>query len=181
MARISSDLEEGQAIPDVLPVQEDGSDYPYLLFAGNQMHASNTVTDLVGAIIEGYDDIDQSPEGNDDALWQRYLHAVAMANFIQKSFIVKSTKDGRLDVNKLDENDLNALMGERNLPVTDVEKWNHNVPLVLIATDYAPFGTLRSKPEGNIMWLDPSLENQYLLSLANLGLVNYYVSSGEQD
>lgn len=179
MARISTQIEEGQDVPDVLPTQHDGTDYPYLLFAGNQMHASDNVTDLIGAVIAGYDDIEQTPDGNEDALWQRYLHAVAMANFVQKSVVAQGGIDKTFDLNQLNEDDINALLQDRGLPVSDVDKWNHDVPLVLIATDYAPFGTLRSKPEGNVLWIDPSLENKYLQSLSELGLVNFYIHEGE--
>ena len=56
---------------------------------------------------------------------------------------------------------LNALMVERTVPLTEVSEWTFEVPLVLVDTDYAPF-TERARPDGRIIWIDPSDEARYL-------------------
>ena len=55
-------------------------------------------------------------------------------------------------------------------------EWTEDVPLVAVATDYAPF-TARPAPTGRVVMLDPSSEMGFCLSLAALGLFEFYTKA----
>lgn len=52
---------------------------------------------------------------------------------------------------------------------------NADVPLVLVATEYAPYGTA-VKPAGNVMWVDPFTETTFLDTLSEIGIVELLVN-----
>ena len=75
------------------------------------------------------------------------------------------------------------LFQDRSVPFAGVDRdgvvsseWIEDVPLVAIATDYSPF-TERPTPTGRVVMLDPSSEMGYCLSLAALGLFEFYTKA----
>lgn len=140
---------------------------------------ADTVTELLGALIPGYADMPGTPQGDVQALAARYDHAVAVATAVQADVACQAVARGTLDPAAEDEDTLTALFADRTEPMVgagrptgDSPTWSHEVPLVLIGTDYAPF-TDRGRPTGRIIWLDPSTETGYLYSLAEVGMVRY--------
>jgi len=174
------------------PPRDDHGSWPFLLLhAGDatqrptdiSLTFADTATELVGALIPGYDAIPHSTGSNcagrgtpsdadhDEALWLRYSQAVATAALVQQHILAAAVTNGDFDSAAVPEDALTALLGDK----TDVftgEQWRWNVLLVLISTDYAPF-TQRPKPAGRVAYLDPSTETTYLTSLHEAGLVRF--------
>lgn len=74
----------------------------------------------------------------------------------------------RRDLDAAGEDVLTALFSSRSKPHEDGD-WYHDVPLVLIATDYEPY-TDRKRPSGKIVWISPETEVTFLRALEVLGL-----------
>lgn len=174
--------------PIVEPLHEDGAPFASVLVAaadadgGQAITFADSATDLVAQLIEGYDAIPDTDEGHDDALFARYLFLLRVAAMHQAALIETAVDAGDFDPTRADDELLTALFSERGkpfegrrLPTGEVEQdWTADVPLVLIDTDYAPF-TERHRPQGRVVWLDPSLETTFLESLDRLSLIGYRV------
>lgn len=143
---------------------------------------ADSVTELVGALIAGYDTIPfgdmASAEDHDEALGMRYEHAVLMASVIQQGVLSEAANSGSFDPATVDEVTLTALFRDKKVAL-DVPQWSSELPLVLVRTDYAPF-TQRTLPTGTVAFLNPATESEYLSSLHELGLVEVYALSTDE-
>jgi hypothetical protein len=72
------------------------------------------------------------------------------------------------------EDTLIALSMDKWEMFDEIAEWNHKVPLVLVATGYAPYNST-PRPTGNVLWLDPFTETTYLETLAEIGLIELMV------
>ena len=158
----------------------DGGAWPFAMTKGEQTVFSDTAGGILAHIIPGYDQIadadveNSNRPGHDEALIVRWQSAVATASEIQAFICADLALEERFDPAAETETTLTALFGDKTIPIETFEVWDHEViPLVLVATDYAPF-TERTPVTGNVLWLDPSDEVAYLRSLANLGVISFY-------
>lgn len=95
--------------------------------------------------------------------------------------MAEATNEDRFDPSTSSEDVLTALFNEREIPFEGVTgpdgsvsvNWEHEVPLVLIDTDYAPF-TERPTPTGSVVLLRPSSELEYLRSLSDAGMIQLF-------
>lgn len=159
--------------------------WPFLMAHGDQITWADTRSELVGALIDGYDDLADTPDGVAEATWARYRQAVAVAADVQASILMDATDSGDFDPEQLaatpeGEAILNALMVERTVPLTELAGWAFEVPIVLIDTDYAPF-TEAARPDGRIIWIDPSDESRYLASLERVKRVRVFAIGPPSD
>lgn len=166
-----------------VPPREDGEEFQHvLLYGDNQMAFADRLGELIGLVIPDYDELPDTPSGDEEALIQRHRHLAGVANAVQADYNAKAVQRGLLDPNTTDENLLTATAHDRVNPWPGVLNgddprpsfnWDHPLPIVLIVTDYDPFVPSRSLPTGNVVLLDPSDEARYLESLTRLGLVTY--------
>lgn len=170
----------------VIPEHTEGGEWLYSLGHGQgEFSFADRAADLIAIILPDYDALADDEDGDGEALWQRYRHVVQLAAQAQSGINASATAKGDLDPATCGEEVLTALMQDRELPWIGFDRpggrsdldWQFKVPLVLIATQYAPF-TDASRPSGRIIWLDPSRETSYLESLAALGLVDFRVKQG---
>lgn len=155
-----------------------------LLLPNGRCHFADTATELIDKILSS-EDVDYLGMDSDGALIARYEAAVAMAATIQTGLNRKAVESGTLVLEQAGETVLTALHVEKTVPwegmpdagFGDEARWTHDVPLVLIATDYYPY-TQRQKPTGNLAWIDPGTETTFLSSLNGLGLVGWSVYRG---
>ena len=143
----------------------------YRLVHAEQTQVSGSLTQLVGKLIPGYADLPAGPVGDDAALLARWEHAVAAANLVQQVLIGAAVESGDFDVNLVSEGALSNLFASR-IETVEVGEWSEKVPLVLIASSYAPF-TERQPPTGNVRWINPHNERTFLESLAAVGLIEF--------
>ncbi len=141
---------------------------------------ADTATELVGVLIPDYDAIPANSDGDtpcsdadhDTALWMRYGQAVHTVTVLQESALAAATNNGDFDPAAASEDTLTTMLGGKTVVFTG-EQWPEQaVPLYLIATDYAPFTDV-PRPAGNVVYLDPSTETAYLISLHEMGLVRF--------
>lgn len=159
-----------------VPSRADGLAWPYAMATDNGTLFADTVTELVAELIPGYAGLPETADGAIDALHARYEAAVSHANLIQGLLAAVANAEGEFDAAAESESTLTALFADREQFVADFTVWDHQVPVVLIATDYAPYTDV-PRPSGNITWLDPATETSLLQSLRDLGVILYFVAS----
>lgn len=130
---------------------------------------ADSLSDIVGVLIEGYDDLDDEHE--DDLHLQARIDFLApLAAHAQTMILADLAQRGI----HLTEEELNAALRSKEEPV-GVARWNPAEPLILLATAYEPY-TDEARPEGSILWLDPTNEAAFLSSLNKLGIGELWVT-----
>lgn len=132
---------------------------------------ADSLTDIVAVIIEGYDQLDDEHE--DDLHLQARIDTLApLAKSAQALVLADlATRDIRLT-----EDELNAALLDKEQSVA-ISRWNPAEPLILLTTAYEPF-TDAARPEGSILWLDPTNEAAFLGSLNKIGEGELWVTGG---
>lgn len=154
--------------PPALPVQGNGSPYPFAMAHRNQVVFATDRAELVSVLIPGYLKVD-----GDDALFARYRSCVEIANTLQPRLAADAHEAGVFDTQSSPEAVLTALFTNRYEKIDDFSRWDHEVTLVLVATGYAPY-TANARPEGRILWLDPYTEETYLATLEEAGVIELH-------
>lgn len=175
MATITIDFTD--TLPESLPVREDGSQYPFGLAWADRAVLADTRTELTEEIIDGYADLPEGEEGDTEALFSRYRASVHFANTMQQVLAANAAEEGIFDPSVESEDVLTALFTDRSEKIDEITEWTHTVPLVLVATEYAPYGTT-PKPTGNVLCIDPFTETTFLSTLSELGIVEFLVNEG---
>lgn len=164
------------ALPDTLPVREDGTAYPFALAWEDKAVLAESRTELTAELIEGYADLPETEEGDTEALYARYRTSVQIANTLQQVLAANATEEGKFDPSLQTEDVLTAIFTDRAEKIDEITEWtNADVPLVLVATEYAPYGTA-VKPTGNVLWVDPFTETTFLDTLSEIGIVELLVN-----
>jgi hypothetical protein len=168
---------DGQAaLPDYVG-SSDG--WRYLLFEPNgEALVSDTATDLVAKIIGlEYEGLPDNEAGSDEAFGLRYDFLLSFAAFFQTIKIQDAIYADHFDLEATDDETLTILFQERTVPFETRDGatpvWNHPVPLILIAVDYAPYSS-RPKPVGNVIFVDPYTETSFLDAYCRLSSATLY-------
>lgn len=140
-------------------------DWQYALLGADSTLYTDSLTDVVGAVIDGYSDLGDTDSDHDEALAMRYDHTVRLAQFFQASVNSASAEV----IAAMSDDELGDVFASKGSVVVSRE-WTSQVPLFLVATDYAPF-TARPAPTGNVVLLDPSTEMTFVQALVAFGLV----------
>jgi hypothetical protein len=161
-------ISSGQSAGE-FPASLTGSLFRFALVRGETTTFSDSTSDLVGAIIPGY----ELSTGDDEALIARWQCAAATATQVQQLMAAAAG----LDPGAEDEPTLTAIFTDRASPLPAGSltggAWDHEVPLVLLATDYQPF-TGAPAPRGNALFIDSSTERAFLRTLSVLGVCEFY-------
>ena len=170
------------------PGHPDGAEWLYLVMwpNGDLVYSDNLSEVCLEAIQDDrYKDLlgDDSDEAHDECLVIRYEELVNLANKVQAWMVEEGADRGVIDLANAGEDVLTALFQDRQVPFAGVWRdgelsfeWTEDVPLVCIATDYTPFMS-RPAPTGRVVMLDPSSEMGFCLSLAALGLFEFYTKA----
>lgn len=162
-------------VPETLPVRDDGTNFPFAALLEDSIILSDSRTGILASLIEGYGDIPENDEGDQEALVARYEFSVATADLHQQIIAAEKLNSGEFDHTVEDEETLTSIFTSRRERLPEMTRWDHSVPLVLVGTDYAPYTSL-VRPEGNVMWVEPYNETLFLNSLEGLGLLELHVS-----
>lgn len=165
--------------PAVAPIPDQGGSYRFeLSYSDDYRRAyADTLTELCGALIEGYDpaaiaehlsgqgvpndQLETEVLGECDEL--RILYAVGVQVRLQAAInAVEPIED-------LPPEQQAKLFGDR-VHQPAIDHWDADIPIVLSTHDYQPYGPLH-KPDGNIIWIDPRDESTFLISLGAAGIV----------
>lgn len=158
--------------------KDDGSLWPFVMIHNDRTVFADTRTELVGALIKGYDDID--PTDSVTALVDRFDEALALANRLQGFIagVVASDPESDFTYGDATEEELTLFLSDRlerpeqNIGVTH---WEHEVPLVLITTMFQPHDDAEIVT-GNVIWIDPTDETTFLDSLESVGQIRLFTS-----
>lgn len=164
----------GQEWAYALTIREERSDGPV-----DVVHFADGPTDLVSILIPGYSAIPRNAAGDEYALLERYRYAVGIAQLHQEKLLADAVTDSSFDPAAATEQLLTDLLASKAVPA-DVDAWDEAVPLVLIATDYAP-ATSRPAPTGNVLFVDPHTEAGLLESLDLIGVFCLFGRPGTSD
>ncbi|WP_156250949.1 hypothetical protein [Pseudactinotalea terrae] len=142
-------------------------DATFALLVDGEAYYADTVTELVAALIPGYD------TDHEITLEQRWRMAVLRTNALQADLAVRAVEADPHLMGRLTEEELTALFASRGDLFAVPATWTCDIPLVLIATDFAPY-TDRPAPEGNVRFIDPADERGLLMSLTAAGDLTFY-------
>jgi hypothetical protein len=151
--------------------------YAALEYEDGTVVLADSLTDLVATLIDDYDP-ENTIRGAVDAYLERCEFAVQVAGARQALQAFAANQEGLFDHEVESEEVLTTIFSEKDVFIPEIEMWNHQVPLVLIATDYFPT-TAISQPTGNIQWVNPSTELTLLTSLTELGDFRLHIQAGE--
>lgn len=155
--------------------RDDGTPWPLSMIVSQQTILGETASDLIAHLIPGYGELPDDDDGDTAALIMRWQSCVATASDVQALICADRVQEGRFDPVQETEETLSVLFGDKTVPIEDIASWdNEDVPLILIATDYAPFSE-RPPVTGHVLWLDPSDEATFLRSLSNIGVIEFNV------
>lgn len=158
---------------DVIPPRPDGGRWPFLLISNAGFVYADSLIDLVGHVIPGYEDVEDSYEGDVQAFILRVEAAAQIATIVQALAVRGADEDPESGFTVADasEDVLTALFSPRGvavLPFTGV--WEEEVPLVLVSADYRPY-TSTELPSGNVAFIDPTDDRLFLESLEGVGFI----------
>jgi len=172
------------------PPHPGGGEWSYLVMGPDgALTYSDSLTDLVATVIsdDHYKDLigDDSDEANDACLYMRYDELVHLGGKVQAWMVQDGADRGVIDLANVGEDVLTVLFQSRDTPFEGVERggklsfeWAEDVPLVAVSVHYLPFSQ-RPAPTGRVVMLDPSSEMGFMLSLAALGAIEFYVTNGD--
>lgn len=151
------------------PLHADGTRYRFeILHAGFTCRDyADTYTDLVDILIPGYLDMDERTR------WEARLAYLTRAQVVAQACL--NTADA---FHTLTDTQQQVLQGPRHVPPV-VAIWDAPIPLILIATYYAPAGKAPRPArdqgmEPNVIWVDPSDDTTFIESLHDIGLVSLH-------
>jgi hypothetical protein len=161
------------------PVTNTGQPYRYeLTYDGDHRRAyADTLTELCGALIEGYDPdaitqrlVDEDiPDAQLEPLVTGELDELRIVHSVGVQVRLQAEINAQAPIDQLPPDKLQLLRSDR-VTQPAIDHWDSDVPLVLSAHDYQPDGDL-PRPTGDIIWLDPRDESTYLSTLEAAGLI----------
>lgn len=130
--------------------------------------ATDTRTELIETLFPGYAEMNDA----DAFLWRHdYLDSLIpplRASLFSRANTAPEEGGRPEDIEALSEDELNTYLNEDSNVIEG--DWTANLPIFALATHYAPV-TGMPRPEGNIIWLDPTDETTFLDALATAGLI----------
>lgn len=158
--------------PPAPPLKEDGSLYAFRCHfnSGANIAFTDELEELVNLVIPDYTNLSEEEK---DLARLRFLKG---QRTMAAAAIVADLKEGEVN-----EQEYQVLLD--NAPsgwgANGLDLWSSEVPLVLVAQDYAPYtqtprplsGLGDAAAPANILWLDALNASTFLESLNNLGLI----------
>jgi hypothetical protein len=177
MTFITVDTDENGDLPATLPTQEDGTPFPFVMEVSDTVVFSDSRTDLVGLIIDGYDQIPKTADGDREALLARAAFASRYADGLQQLLVSRAIEDGAFNVNDASQPVMEALFNSRATHAFQSKsgEWNGPVPLVIAAHLYAPYQDTPQLPRGDVIVIDGYTETTFLETVSETQLVRLSV------
>lgn len=159
----------------ILPRDENGTEWPFILIQGSTAYQAHSRTELVSAIIDGYEDIAHSAEGDTEALLARIDAAIEIASKLQGEATAFAADE--LGINFEEFPELAELVfTPKEVALTIEGGYDYDLPLYLVTSTYDAVES--DVPQGEaIIVIDPSNEATFLSSLVATGLCDLRVVS----
>ncbi|MBC9927308.1 hypothetical protein [Leucobacter sp. cx-169] len=162
----------------------DAEVFPFtFLLQDNSLIGSDTLTGICEATIEGYADIGEADtaDGVDEHLMARTDALASLGGTLQAVLLAEVS--GRIPGTEeaLSEDQLTALLHPKGAEVLEFDEWTHpDIPLILLATQYAPYNDEVIAPAGeNIVWLNGHDERRFIQSLELVGMGSLLVNEAK--
>lgn len=156
-----------------VPSTVNGEQWPYVLIStvGQPTFASDSISQIVDNILPDHGLAATSTEQFE----LRYDALTELATRVQAGLYLQALEDFDGDLNEvLNEFGMTAIMHPKDGAPLEFRDWPFDeVPLVLHATNYAPYSGLAAPAGENIIWADASDERSFLDSLSRLGVVRF--------
>lgn len=137
-----------------------------LLMAGTaETVFAETRSGITDQVVSGHAEADS----DEDRLALRSGFLSELAAHVQSAVLSSVGTEG------LDEDALTVLMHDRATDVVELGTWDSDLPLLLIATGYAPYTDIPAPTGDTVLWLDPATETTFLDSLARAGAAELLV------
>ncbi len=169
------------------PASPHGDVWPYVLEVHATTYYADELASLVAVFIPGYTEIQRSSDIGFNMVVDRQAltlntSLIEYATQEQRRFVDLALEQGVLKFSQPPNEVQRVLTKSKGLPFDGLMSqdsldyhWDHVVPLILFATDYAPYSD-RPRPTGhNIIFLDATTERTFLDSVATLGLCRFFV------
>lgn len=158
-----------------LPQDENGSPWPFILIREDTAYLAHSRTELVGALIDGYEDIPHTSAGDEEALLARIDVAVEVASALQGAASAFATNESGVNFEEFPE--LAELVFTPKEVALDIEGgYQYDLPLYVVTSTYD--AAKKNVPEGeSVIVIDPSDETTLLSSLAATGICSLLVAS----
>ena len=162
------------------PVRPSGGEWTHamMLHDGSTVYA-DTAAEIVEEMMPGLDSLDEPARSQ-----ARIRHAARTAADVQQMVIDRARYEGTFDPDDAEVAPLvQILVTDKSLSLSlelpqhpgEPADWLPVVPLVLLATSYAPT-TEYPRIGGNVIWIDPATDESYLASLNATGLFSYWAA-----
>ena len=162
--------------PIVAPTHEDGTGYRYCLYFNGYATVAfaDSYLDLLDALIPGYADLSE-----EDAAFERIKLAGGVAAVVQAEILAQ------VDREDIADEDWAVLIAPRLGAQPRADWWTCEVPLIVVETGYEPFTDVPRPASGlsaaadapNLWWIRPAEEEDFLLSLHEIGFVRLMEST----
>lgn len=153
------------------PAKPDGALYAYeLIYAGGTRRAyGDDLADLIEVVLPGYE------TWTEQQRWEARLHLAIRAQ------VVVQAEENATDAFRTLPTEAQAVLQDARHEPPTVVSWPYPVPLVLVASFYAPAGLVPRpvREQGmapNVIWIDPSDETSLLTSLHDAGFLTVNTS-----
>ena len=159
---------------DSTPKNDDGEEFALVMVGQDQIVFSDGYGALNAALFDDeYADLD--PEGQ---LEKRHDLAVILATSVQGNVVSNLLEKEALATETLTEPEINLIFNSKDLPWESEGEWNAKdtlgevIPLVIVATMYAPFTEIARVAGADVLYIDPTTEENFVTSLSALGIVD---------
>jgi len=163
-----------------IPTKPNGEKWDHALLMSETLFLADSAHEIIsGAISEGYDQIPDTEEGNEDALLVRYQLACQYATAAQLEAVNGYLQEhGTLD--DVAEEFINAAFTPRADPIPlEGPSWTGPFPLVAVATNYAPYRPGVKVPRGDVRLINPYTDTTLLESFSAAGICQYRIHEGD--
>lgn len=161
---------------------DDAPRFPFAFLANdNTLIGADSLTGLCESMISGYSEL----EGLDERLGDPWLEARAaaltsLADTTQAVLLDQALSQHPDPRPVLSEEELTALLHPKGEEVLEFAEWPHDdIPLLLMATSYAPYSEIPAPSGDGIIWLNPHDERRFVDSIARLGLGTLYIDEAQ--
>ncbi|OZB85060.1 MAG: hypothetical protein B7X32_04900 [Microbacterium sp. 13-71-7] len=125
---------------------------------------ADSIAELVDVLLPGHAEADAASQ-----LVSRVEMLEVIASQRQALILADEGIDG------FNEDELNIMLATKGEPL-DIDAWNPATPLLVLATNYAPYTDV-SLPAGTVICLDPRTELTFIAALQALGTGELFVSA----
>lgn len=160
------------------PIHEDGSTFIYCMYYNQDQDIvfADTTGELLNTLTPGY--LKASPEDKD---FLRIRLAQRIAAEIQADLLVKPAEH-------LSDEEWDTAITPKNTSIKTPTLWTSKVPLILVETSYVPY-TPYERPTSphqgyaaeNLWWIRPQEEEDFLVSLHEIGYIRIMASTENEN